>query len=110
MVDEKHHMIFEFFTKFQSFKKTVRVMAFLKRSISCFRKLEKNSVVISAEEMIEARKDIIRNFQAVYFKSELDLLKSKQVISSGSLRTKNAFLDSEGILRIGTRVQVPELC
>lgn len=52
---------------------------------------------------------IIRCFQAVYYAQEISLLQNKEIITSGPLRTKNAFLDSEGILRIGTRVQLVEV-
>lgn len=105
-------------TKFSSFKKTVKIMAWVKRAIKIMTRTQgykrvppftmESVLPLSADEILEARNTIIRAVQQIYYNVEIKSLMKGQPILNGPLRTKNAFLDESNVLRIGSRIQLVE--
>lgn len=95
--------------KFSSFKKTLRVMARVIQASQKFKDKTFKMEVLTAERLTFASNVIFRIVQAKYYQDELDSLRKGQPVTNGALATKNAFIDSKGVLRIGTRVQIEEV-
>lgn len=93
-----------FLSKFASFAHTTKVMA----QVMCAEKIWVDKAVyqkaVTALELWFAQLKIFRIVQASYYNKEIKTLLPKGVIQNGPLRTKNAFLDDQKVLRVATRV------
>jgi hypothetical protein len=93
---------------FSSFKFAGRVFAWVKRflynSRNVHSKIKTN--FISVSESLDAEKLIIRRVQHMHFPEDIDALVEKSKVSQQSvLRSMCPFLDGEGTLRVGGRIQ-----
>lgn len=111
---------FGLLSRFSSFKKTVRITAVVLLAISLFRQKKKHSKIlaknerrvdnlrkITGEDITRAKVAIIKATQRKYFPSELKTLSEKRFVDKGSFKNKNLFIDNEGIMRSGSRIQSP---
>lgn len=100
-------------TRFSSLSKALRVMSYCKRMINAKYKKEervKFSKHVSTKELDETLKIFVKQTQLFYFKEEIAQLKSQKSVSKRSpLHTLNSFLDQEGILRVGGRINQASL-
>lgn len=72
------------------------------------KKLVKQVSPLTSKNIEDARYFAVSTVQRFYYTKEIETLKSGQEVKNGALRFKNAFLDSNGIMRVGTRVQAVE--
>jgi hypothetical protein len=107
-----------FLNKFTKFSETTRIMACVLRATQIFKKTtpyKKDElgylgfVPLNEIDLRKARTAILGIVQGVYYNEEIKSLKKGSQILTGPLRTKNPFLDKDGILRVGTRIQQLEI-
>ena len=94
--------------KYSSLTKFLRVTAYLSRFIYNCRhsKSERRVGTLLVEEIEQARKFWVRSTQVKSFPQEVAALKSKQHVSSKSrLVSLSPFLDEQGIVRAGGRIE-----
>lgn len=97
--------------RFSEMNRLLRVTAWLRRFISnCQRKVGTRRGPLNAEEIQEARLLLLRQVQREAFGKELSHLEhGKHFSESSELRSLNAFLDDEGLLRLKGRLQFSDL-
>ncbi|XP_025157695.1 uncharacterized protein LOC112589293 [Harpegnathos saltator] len=89
-----------------SFRKTIRVMAYMRR----FLRVPRISGPLTADELSEARLRLLRITQHRFFAEELGRLKRGGALMVGSaLRPLNPMMDERGLLRVGGRLQFSAL-
>ncbi|XP_076546700.1 uncharacterized protein LOC143305767 [Osmia lignaria lignaria] len=95
----------DFFINFSSYPKLVRVVAY------CLRMLRSNSHrgELCAEEKIAAERSIIRAIQREQFSSEIQHISSSGGAKGNRLASLNPFIDRDGLLRVGGRLQNAEI-
>ena len=87
-----------------SFNKLVRVFASLLRWIPSLRQYR--SAPLSAEELISARIKLLQLDQLLQFSKEVNDLKKKgQIARKSTIASLRPFLESNGLLRIGGRIE-----
>lgn len=99
---------FELLEKFSSFERLQRVMGYVLRFIRKSQKYtgEYNTIQLSVKELHQATQKLVKLSQAIDFQEEIkDLLKDKQVSAKSKLLSLTPFLDNEGIVRVGGRLQ-----
>ena len=94
-----------------SLGKVVRVMACVRRFISnCRSSAGRRQSDLSADELTDARTDVLRDVQRVAFQDELKALKGGKPLPKASpLRHLTPFLGSDGLIRIQGRLQLSDL-
>ena len=96
----------EYFSRFSTFTKLMRSVAFILRFINNIKnknnKIQQLNLTIS--EIENSTKFIVKNLQNHYFAKEILELKNNSLISSKQLRSLKLFLDSEQMLRVGGRL------
>jgi len=102
-------------TRFSSFTRLTRVTAWCLRWQRRVKESRSNIGAphhtaflgsLFAMELDEARRSLIRVFQAAHWKRELNFLSKGEAMSKGSLLIKlTPFLDTQGILRVGGRLK-----
>jgi hypothetical protein len=97
-----------FLTKYSSFAKTQRILAYCLRFIqNCSSKndLKQTDKTLTVAELNNAANMIIKLVQKQEFESELkELTKNQPVKRSSKLLNLNPFLDNNGIIRVGGRL------
>ncbi|XP_060665760.1 uncharacterized protein LOC132798060 [Drosophila nasuta] len=90
-----------------SFNKLLRVIAYMMH----FRRKKKYiSHTIEFEEIMEARKIVFRNIQNIDFKDDIKHLKRQRETLKGSpINSLSPFLDQNGILRVGGRLEAANI-
>ncbi|XP_060665774.1 uncharacterized protein LOC132798069 [Drosophila nasuta] len=90
-----------------SFNKLLRVIAYMMR----FRRKKKYiSHTIEFEEIMEARKIVFRNIQNIDFKDDIKHLKrQRETLKGSSINSLSPFLDQNGILRVGGRLEAANI-
>ncbi|XP_066261326.1 uncharacterized protein [Euwallacea similis] len=99
---------FNSFNKFSSWPRLVRVLAYCLRFIHTTRNKDKDikSSALSTYEIQRAQRCIIKIAQQEWFSEELKRLKAVQPVAKSSrLSSLNPFIDTNGILRVGGRLQ-----
>ncbi|KAJ8964162.1 hypothetical protein NQ314_005086, partial [Rhamnusium bicolor] len=97
----------------QSMKKLIRIMALWLRYLSnCkipkTRLFERCTGILTPVELSYAEKRLAYISQKEAFVNELLTLKQGKLITKGSLSSLNPFLDKDGIIRVGGRLQLSE--
>ncbi|KAJ8031579.1 hypothetical protein HOLleu_24812 [Holothuria leucospilota] len=105
----------ERFSKFSSWKSLVRAITNLIHVASSFKAESKCKgwhyceKTKSVEEVLKAEAVIIRNLQSEAFASEITELRTGKLTKGNKLMTLNPYVDCEGILRVGGRLQHAQL-
>jgi len=91
--------------KFASYSRLLRVMAY------CFRFLPdcKNVGGLTAEEIVKAEIRVFKILQSSRFAEEIKKLKNNSPINKDTLANLNPFLDENGLVRVGGRLQNSQL-
>lgn len=120
-IEEKKKMVFhieqnvgadeEFFIRFSTLRRLVRASAYLRRYFIWLRSKDTTfTTYLSSEELNVALKRCIIYYQKKFFINDIDSLNhSGSVAKKSKLVTLNPFLDSDGVLRIGGRLQNADL-
>ncbi|CAK1603805.1 unnamed protein product [Parnassius mnemosyne] len=91
--------------------KLIRVVAYCRQFLE-LRKIKANRNIkkyLTALELKQALNTCIRICQNKKFKKEIHKLKLKEYITHGPIKPINPFLDDEGILRVGGRLENAEI-
>lgn len=103
--DERDYSLID---KYSSFQKLQRIMAYclrFKRN-SLGKKADRTVGHLTLNELKHAHNQIIRMIQQQHFSRELNQLKSEGTVgATSSLITMNPFLDRDGLIRLGGRIQ-----
>lgn len=102
----------KYIKEYSSFKKLIRMVALQMRFIHNLRPLNTKIMnkTISTEELQQAQKRLIRLCQEKDFPQEVHHLKEKRPINTKSgILSLNPFLDNEGTLRVGGRLEESDL-
>lgn len=94
--------------KYSSFRKLQRVMAYCLRfkTNSLCKKSDRTVGHLTLNELKQAHNQIIRMIQQQHFSRELNQLKTERTVSATSnLITMKPFLDKDGLIRLGGRIQ-----
>ena len=90
--------------KFDSFNKSVRVLATILRWTPSLRRFR--SEPLSAKELTSARIKLLRLNQLLHFAKEVNDLKKKgQIARKSTIAFLRPILDSDGLLRVGSRIE-----
>lgn len=97
---------FQFLAKFSNLNKVIRIMAYVIRFINNIRpNVNKNlDYFLHSSELQQALMLIIKNELHIYFKDEIKALKINENVK-GPLKPLHPFLDSQGLVRVGGRLQ-----
>lgn len=94
------------FTKFSSYRKVVRIMAWVYKAKNLFLKRPSTSSRISYEEFQEAKIYLFKTVQLNAFKSEVEKLGTGAPLKKEStIRKLCPFLDASGVLRVRGRLE-----
>ena len=67
---------------------------------------DRQTGLVSLEDIQSAEKEIIKSVQEEYFKDEIEALKKKQMSKASSCIVRlDPFMDSKGLLRVGRRIR-----
>ena len=104
----------EILTRFTSLSRLIRVVAFCKRPFLNFRRIkegqERLPSFLSAPELAEAQRIVIRLSQSHSFRDEIETLRSgKRLPKHSRLSKLNPFLSEDNILRVGGRLSHSDL-
>ncbi|XP_076384097.1 uncharacterized protein LOC143261866 [Megalopta genalis] len=91
----------EIFTRYSCIQKLRRIVGYCLRLVPARR----NTGPLTIKELQEANIRIIRSVQSVTFTQDIKNLKSGELHPRSKLRPLHPFLDNEGILRVGGRLQ-----
>lgn len=99
--------------RFSSLHKATRTVAYCNRFAKNSRKRSQNegndstkSYVLEVDELLQAKIQLIKMCQGIHFEEDIEHLKKhEQVSKKSSLRTLYPFLDTDGLLRVGGRLQ-----
>lgn len=93
-------------TKYSNFSKSCRILAWVVRFINCCRKGEVRSEFVTIHEIRGAEVRFIVDLQTTHFERERQSLSfGKFVHKQSLLRNLNPFVDNQGALRVGGRIQ-----
>lgn len=88
-----------------NFQKLIRILAFIFRFIENCRDSVKTVGPLRVKELDRTEKYIIKHLQVRYFSNEISALKKgSSVPTSSKLKFLNPFIDSEGLVRVGGRL------
>lgn len=93
--------------RFSKLLRLTRVIAYCRRFVQNCRKPQARRVTtaLTAQELGGALTCCIKSVQQMSFAQEIQDLATQQVSNKSSLKTLHPFLDHEGILRVGGRLQ-----
>lgn len=95
----------EILNKYSSYNKLCRIIAYCLR----FRPTSRYSGILCAEEIVEAEIKILRILQASQFHKEIESLKTRKHADKSRIANLSPFLDENGIIRVGGRLQGSKL-
>lgn len=94
--------------RFSSFTRMIRVIAYCKRFVQNLKmkRVEKQVGSLTTQELNNALKDCIRHSQREKFSEEIAIVKKAENLPKRScIRALNPFIDEDGILRVGGRLE-----
>ncbi|CAK1577869.1 unnamed protein product [Parnassius mnemosyne] len=97
----------EFWSRYSSLNKLLRVIAYCRRFLDLLKPKEERHInrILTKDEINQARETCIKESQRASFTEEIKALKRKERIKrSSKILTLNPFLDAKGILRVGGRL------
>ncbi|XP_025204443.1 uncharacterized protein LOC112601188 [Melanaphis sacchari] len=95
----------EWFSRFSSLNRMLRVVVRLQRLVKLYRKTPVDTSFISFYDYNDALLAIVKCSQAIFFKALLRELSSGQSISSRPLARLSPFIDKNGVIRVGGRLR-----
>ncbi|XP_044571170.1 uncharacterized protein LOC123257198 [Drosophila ananassae] len=106
LVKTKDDAIYELMQKFSCIHKLTRVLAYVIRFLRMKTRTNSNPKFLTAKELKEAEIVIIKKQQEFQFNKEIKYLRTgKEIEISSKIISLNPFLDINGILRVGGRLQ-----
>lgn len=113
VVEESSHPLWYLISKYSSLYKLLRITALCMRFISILRKKESSSLALkplTPQEQLDAQLTWVRIIQQIHFSSELKALREGLQLPQGHFISKlTAFIDHQGVLRVGGRLQNAQL-
>ena len=98
------------FTRWSSFSKTLRVVGWIYRFHHNCRNKSRHQGDLTYDELSRAKVVVFSMAQVGVYASELESLQSRQSVSNSSTLFKLApFLDDQGLIRAGSRLQLSDL-
>ncbi|XP_018307413.1 uncharacterized protein [Mycetomoellerius zeteki] len=91
----------EIFYRFSSYAKLCRIVAYCRR----FRPANKYKEALCNKEISEAELQILKKLQSSQFQREIKELENKSRVIKHRIAGLNPFLDQDGIIRVGGRLQ-----
>lgn len=104
----QHKEPWDLLYKYSSITRLCRITALCQRTVSRFRKLPSSSLdnPLSPDEIVKAQQFWIKTVQHAAFSREIHLLANEQTLpKSNALIRLTPFINREGLLRIGDRLQ-----
>lgn len=97
---------FDMFDRYSSFTKLIRILAYCTRFIKNSRctKMNRTYGALTIDELKESTCLVERYLQRQYFQNELDNIRKHGSNNKSKLKSLNPFIDNEGLLRIGGRL------
>ncbi|XP_011312895.1 uncharacterized protein [Fopius arisanus] len=101
------HVISEFtlFSHYSSWTKLKRHVAIWRRYFNYIQRKSPSKDPLTVEELREAQLAILRVVQSKTFQEDVVKLQAKPAQYNGKLKTLNPFIDRQGIMRVGGRLQ-----
>ncbi|XP_042899319.2 uncharacterized protein [Parasteatoda tepidariorum] len=93
-----------FLTLSNNFVKLIRILSYIYRFISNCRKQERMFGPITREELQHAKLSLVKLVQVIVFRKEIHALKNKKRLKDSHVSNLNPFLDSNGLVRVGGRI------
>jgi hypothetical protein len=94
--------------RFSKLNKLIRVIAYCRRFINNCRhpKANRRTTTLSTQDLDQARTCCVKMVQQISYTQEIrDLMEHQEVAANSSLKTLHPFIDQEGLLRVGGRLQ-----
>jgi len=93
--------------RFSRLSKLLRVVAYCRRFINnCRHSKVKQTTTLSTQDLDQALTCCVKMIQQISYTQEMkDLMEQQEVASTSSLKTLHPFIDQEGLLRVGGRLQ-----
>lgn len=98
----------DFLTKFSSWEKLKRVLAYILRFINCLKSKQKIVHSITHKELEIASMKILAHIQRIHFPKEIKSLKQNMECST-KIQRLAPFLDENGLIRVGGRLKNSKL-
>ena len=98
--------------RFSKLNKLIRVIAYCKRFINNCRlpKTNRQTTTLSTQDLVQARTCCVKMVQHISYAQEMkDLMEHQELAATSSLKTLHPFIDQEGLLRVGGRLQLSTL-
>jgi hypothetical protein len=98
--------------RFSKLNKLVRVIAYCRGFIHNCRhsKANKQAITLTTQELDQALTCCVKMVQQMSYAQEIkQMMEQQEVTSTSSLKTLHPFIDQEGLLRVGGRLQQPAL-
>jgi len=97
--------------RFSWLSKLIRVAAYFRRFINnCRHSKAKQTTTLSAQDFDQALTCCVKMVQQISYTQEMkDLMEQQEDASTSSLKTLHPFIDQEGLLRVGGRLQQSNL-
>jgi len=94
--------------RFSKLNRLIRVIAYCKRFISNCRnpKANRQSTILSTQDLDQALTCCVKMVKQISYAQEMrNLMEKQEVAASSYLKTLHPFIDKEGLLRVGGRLQ-----
>jgi hypothetical protein len=94
--------------RFSKLNRLIRVIAYCRRLINKCRhpKADRQTTTLSTRDLDQTRTCCVKMVQRIYYAQEMkDLMEHQEVAATSSLKTLHPFIDQEGLLRVGGRLQ-----
>jgi hypothetical protein len=94
--------------RFSKLNKLIRVTAYCKRFINNCRypKANRQTAILTTQDLDQALTCCVKIAQQISYAEEIkDLMEHKEVAATSSLKTLHPFIDQEGLLKVGRRLQ-----
>jgi hypothetical protein len=94
--------------RFSKLNRLIRVIAYCRRFINNCRhpKTNRQTTTLTTQDLDQARNCCVKMVQHISYAQEIeDLMEHQEVAATSSLKTLHPFIDQEGLLRVGGRLQ-----
>ncbi|KAF0736570.1 Integrase catalytic domain-containing protein, partial [Aphis craccivora] len=95
----------EWFSRFSSFNRMLRIIIRLQRLVKLCRKVPVDTSIFSYREYSEALLAVVKCSQAIFLKTLFQELSSGKAVSSRPLARLSPFIDKRGVIRVGGRLR-----